>query len=107
MHGLLLVFTLHLGSPANAASGDSWFGSDKAKHFFMSAFVESGAFSALRLTGMHRSPALGTAIGVAAGVGVGKEVYDAFSGGDPSFKDLAWDGIGIAAAGAVLHQTKP
>lgn len=105
MHGLLLVFSLH-GS-LNFAAGDRWLGADKAKHFFMSAFVESGAFSAMRLTGMHPHPALNTAIGFAAGVGVGKEVYDAFSGGDPSFKDLAWDGAGIAAAAIVLRHTSP
>ncbi len=105
MHGLLLVFSLHVGP--GAANDDRWFGSDKAKHFFMSAFVESGAFSALRLTGMHRTPALNSAIGIATGVGVGKEVYDAFSGGDPSLKDVTWDVAGIAAAGVVLHQTKP
>jgi uncharacterized protein YfiM (DUF2279 family) len=104
VRGLLLVFTLH---GANFAGGDRWFGADKAKHFFMAAFVESGSFSALRLTGMHRGPALDTAIGVAAGVSIGKEVYDHFSGGDPSFKDLAWDGLGMAAAGVALHQTKP
>jgi hypothetical protein len=23
------------------------------------------------------------------------------------FKDLTWDGIGMAAAGVLLHQTKP
>jgi uncharacterized protein YfiM (DUF2279 family) len=92
MRGLLLVFTFH---------------SDKAKHFFMAAFVESGAFSALRFTGMHREPSLNTAIGIAGGVSVGKEVYDHFSGGDASFKDLVWDGLGMAAAGVALHQTKP
>ena len=27
--------------------------------------------------------------------------------GDPSLKDLTWDGIGMAAAGVLLHQTKP
>ena len=105
MRGLLLVFSLH-GSP-NFASGDQWFGADKAKHFFMSAFVECGAFSGMRLTGMRFHPALNTAIGVAAGVGVGKEVYDRFSGGDPSLKDLTWDGLGITAATVVLHHTKP
>jgi len=105
MRGLLLVFTLHRG--VAHATGDSWFGPDKAKHFFMAAFVESAAFSGFRLTGLHRTPALNTAIGVAAGVSVGKEVYDRFSGGDASFKDLAWDGAGMAAAGALLHQTKP
>ena len=40
MRGLVLVFGLH--------AGDHWFGADKFKHFFMSAFVESVTYSALR-----------------------------------------------------------
>jgi|SRR5690242_18698794 uncharacterized protein YfiM (DUF2279 family) len=104
MRGLLLVFTLHR---ADHNSGDHWFAADKVKHFFLAAFVESGSFSALRLTGMHRTPAFNTAIGVAAGVSVGKEVYDRLAGGDPSLKDLTWDAAGIAAASVALHQTKP
>lgn len=102
MHGLMLVLALH-GSPG----GDRWFAADKVKHFFMAAFVESAAFSGLRLTGVHRGPALDGAIGIAAGVSVGKEVYDRFAGGDPSLRDLTWDGAGIAVAGVLLHQTKP
>jgi uncharacterized protein YfiM (DUF2279 family) len=104
MRGLLLVFSLQRG---DHGGGDRWFASDKVKHFFMAAFVESGSFSALRLTGMHRTPAFNASIGVAAGVSVGKEVYDRLAGGDPSLKDLTWDAAGIAAAGAVLHQTRP
>src|SRR5690242_584352 len=104
MHALLLVFTLHRGDHDSA---DRWFAADKVKHFVMAAFVESGSFSALRLTGMHRAPALDAAIGAAAGVSVGKEVYDRFSGGDPSFKDLTWDAAGIVVGAVALHQTKP
>ena|SRR5689334_18366649 len=104
MRGLLLVFTLHRGGHDR---GDRWFAADKVKHFFMAAFVESGSFSALRLTGMHRGPALDAAIGAAAGISVGKEVYDRLSGGDPSVKDLTWDAAGIAGAAVALHQTKP
>lgn len=104
MRGLMLVFTLHRG---DHASSDRWFAADKVKHFFMAGFVESASFSALRLTGMRRTSALNTAIGAAAGISVGKEVYDRFAGGDPSLKDLTWDAAGIAAAGVALHQTKP
>lgn len=104
MRSLLLIFTLHR---ADHGGGDRWFGTDKAKHFFMAAFVESAAFSGLRLTGMHRGPALNTAVGFAAGVGVGKEVYDHFSGGDASLRDLTWDGLGIVGAAVALDQTKP
>ena len=101
---MLLVFTLH---GTTSSGGDRWFGADKAKHFFMAAFVESAAFSGLRLTGMRPHAALNTAVGLTGGLSVGKEVYDRFSGGDPSFKDLTWDGAGMAAAAVLLHQTKP
>ena len=104
MRGLLLVLTLHRGDHDR---GDRWFAADKVKHFVMAAFVETGSFSALRLTGMHRTPALNTAIGVAAGISVGKEVYDRFNGGDASLKDLTWDAAGIAAGAVAMHQTKP
>ena len=38
-------------------------------------------------------------IGAGAGVlaGVGKELYDATGRGDPSAKDLVWDGLGSTA----------
>jgi uncharacterized protein YfiM (DUF2279 family) len=105
--GLSLVFTLQFG-PAGAARApgdESWRSSDKAKHFVMSAFVDCLTFSVLRTTRVSREGALVTAGVVAAGVGLGKEVYDRKFGGDPSFKDLAADGAGVAAATALLGQT--
>ncbi len=103
MRGLILAFTLHFGS---APSSDPWFGTDKAQHFFMSAFVQSVSFSALRATKLSRTNSLVGATVVASAVGIGKEIYDAKYGGDPSLKDLTWDAAGIAAATLLLVHTQ-
>lgn len=104
MNGLALLFTLHLSGPPSA--GDRWLSADKAKHFFMSAFVQSASFSGLRMTRLSRNGSLVAATVVTAGVGIGKELYDIRFGGDPSLRDLAADGAGILAATAILRHTE-
>lgn len=98
MRALVLVFGLH--------SADRWFGSDKVKHFFMSAFVESVTYSALRASHVRHDPALVAASSVTLGVGIGKEIYDHHSYGHFSVKDLTWDVAGNAAAATVLAHTR-
>ena len=56
MRGFLLMFTLHFGQEHPA--GDKWFSPDKAKHFFMAAFVQSASFGGLRAVGVGRSGSL-------------------------------------------------
>jgi putative lipoprotein len=97
--GLVLLLSLHAG-------GDRWIGEDKLKHFLVSAFVESVAYSALRTTGVRHDPALVSAAAIALGVGVGKEVHDARTEGAFSTKDLAWDAAGAGAAAALLGRTR-
>jgi uncharacterized protein YfiM (DUF2279 family) len=105
--GLSFVFTLHLGAfQAPVQRDDGWFSSDKAKHFFTSAFLESFVYSAVRATRVSKEGSLMTASVVTLGVGVGKELYDRGSGGDPSFKDLTADAAGIGAAAALMHQAR-
>ena len=98
MRGLVLVFALH--------GGDRWAGTDKIKHFFMSAFVESVSYSALRAAHVRHDPALVSASAVTLGVGIGKEIYDHESYGHFSVKDLTWDIAGTAAAATVLAHTR-
>jgi len=104
MRGLMLAFSFHFSA---AARGDSWFAADKAKHFFASAFVESTSFSLLRAAGTSRHAGLIGAAAAASAVGVGKELADIRFGGDPSVKDLAWDGAGIATMNLLLRHTQP
>jgi uncharacterized protein YfiM (DUF2279 family) len=104
MHHVLLLFSLHFSA---APGADRWFAADKAKHFFTSAFVQSASFSLLRGSGVGRHDALLGATAFSVAVGAGKELSDMRFGGDPSVKDLAWDGAGIAAMSVVLSHTQP
>jgi putative lipoprotein len=104
MYGLALLFVLHSGD--GPAPRDRWFSPDKAKHFFISAFVQSISFSALRATGASRNASFVGASAVSVGVGVGREVYDLYRpGGVSSFKDIAWDAAGVLAATELLRHT--
>jgi uncharacterized protein YfiM (DUF2279 family) len=81
---------------------DGWFGIDKLKHFFMSAFIESVTYSALQAAHANHRSALGGAIGVTMAVGVGRELHDRRMPGNLfSIRDLTWDALGTTA-GAVL-----
>ncbi|MGQ0713523.1 MAG: DUF2279 domain-containing protein [Gemmatimonadaceae bacterium] len=80
---------------------------DKLKHFFMSAFVQSASYSALRLTRVEHNTAMVAASAVTFSVGLGKEIYDARAGRTFDVRDLAWDIAGGAAAAALLEQSRP
>jgi len=99
----LLVLQLH--GPGDHPGGDSWFGADKVKHFFMGAFIQSVAYSAVRATGARHEASLVAATGVTAGVSIGKEWWDAHSGGTPSVRDLTWDAAGAASATLLLQHS--
>lgn len=99
MRTILLLFTLH-------ASADPWFGPDKVKHFFMSAFVTSVSYSTFRVTRLSHHDALAAAAGVALAVGTAKEVHDHYSGEGFSVRDLGWDLAGAASAEAVLTRAR-
>ncbi len=104
MLALLFAFTLHL--PPEHPGGDSWFGADKAKHFFMSAFVQSVAYTGARAARIPRSSAMAAASATTVIVGIGKEIHDYRSGGEFSIPDLTWDAAGGFAAAALLSRTR-
>ena len=102
--GLSLAFNLIFAQ--SAAAGESWFGIDKLKHFFLSAFATSVSYSALQAAGANRSTAMTGAIGASAALGVGREIYNLRTTKVFSFRDLTWDAIGTAAAVGVLAKTR-
>jgi uncharacterized protein YfiM (DUF2279 family) len=104
MRGFLLMFTLHFGE--EHPKGDRWFSSDKAKHFFTAAFIQSASFGGLRAVGVGKSWSLTGASFISAGFSIGKEIHDARSGSTASGKDLVWDVAGMIAASAVLNRTE-
>jgi putative lipoprotein len=96
---------LALGFALQVRAADPWFGTDKVKHFFLSFFVQSVAYSTLRATNVgHESSLLGSGA-LAIGVGLGKEIVDRRRSGLFSPRDLAWDAAGVGAASLLLERT--
>ena len=98
---LLFVLALLQGHPRR----DSWFGVDKVKHFFLSAFVRSVTYGAFRATGAHNHTSLASASATTLVVGVGKELHDRRATGLFSLRDLGWDAAGAGAASVYLTRT--
>lgn len=97
---VMLAFVLSLHAPPRLSIAP-----DKVKHFFLSAFVQSASYSALRLGGVEHDGALVTAGAATVAVGIGKEVHDLRSGGRFDAGDLFWDLLGAGAAAVVLEQS--
>ena len=105
--GLLALVMVAFPAGAQAAPArprDRWIGADKVKHFALSFFVQSVAYSAARATGAGHGSSLGLASALTAAVGVGKEVHDRRTTGF-SARDLAWDAAGAGAATLLLRRT--
>lgn len=102
---LKLVLLLGLHASGDHPGGDSWFGVDKVKHFFVAAFVQNVGYAAVRATGASHGASLAAATAATAGISVGKEVWDRRGGGTPSFRDLTWDAAGAGAATLLLRRS--
>jgi putative lipoprotein len=81
---------------SQAGTADPWFGRDKALHFSASAALASGGYAAGAIFSDSVEARLMVGAGLALGAGVGKEVFDRYGGGDPSWRDLTWDVVGTA-----------
>jgi uncharacterized protein YfiM (DUF2279 family) len=88
------------------AAADRWFATDKVKHFFMSALIQSSAYSLARSADVSRSNAQVVASVVSVGFGVAKEIRDRRQAKVFSVKDLVWDGAGALTAAALLNGTR-
>lgn len=97
---MIRSFALMLAVAAD--SGDGWIGRDKVKHFVLSAFVHSVAFSVTR-SAAGRSAAQRTAAGAVAGAGLLKEMLDHRAGRPFSVRDLLWGAAGGAASASLMN----
>ena len=94
---LLAVVTSPLGARAAGPDPDPWFGRDKLLHFAASATLAGSGYAIGAPLFDSRGHALILGGSLALGLGITKEVLDATGLGDPSWRDLAWDGIGTVA----------
>ena len=88
-----------------SAPPDNWFGSDKVKHFFIAAFTQTVAYSALQAARVNHDQALVGAWAVTATVSVAKEIRDRRSYGLFSYRDLVWDAAGAGVATLLIAKT--
>jgi uncharacterized protein YfiM (DUF2279 family) len=88
--------SLVLAKPIQPVS-DRWFSQDKFLHFYFSATI-AGLGYHVYADQMKRDEGSGKVISVSltALIGLGKEIYDQKKKNQFSWKDLAWDGLGIA-----------
>ena len=101
-----MIRELTMAALLAAPPRDGWFGTDKVKHFFMSAFVQSASFSAARAFGASNSSAQAIGGITTTAVGIGREVHDRRHGKIFSVKDLTWDAAGGVAAAALLRRSR-
>jgi putative lipoprotein len=81
---------------------DAWWGSDKARHFFLSAALGAGTSYLWAAEGADRGEALAVGVASAAAAGAAKESSDLRKKGTYfSGKDFAWDLLGGLAGGFV------
>ena len=93
----VLITAMTIAVPCRAdGDSDRWFAKDKALHFGMSAGVAGATYgvSAPHFGNRYAPLLIGAGVGVLAGAS--KEVWDASGYGTPSWKDAAWDAMGIA-----------
>jgi putative lipoprotein len=90
----VVLAVVALPKRADASDPDPWFGRDKALHFGATATIASGGYVLGAVLFDARGYALVTGGALAAAAGIGKELLDLTGFGDPSWRDLTWDGIG-------------
>lgn len=103
---LLLSLPMSLNAQAKNKPSDSFFGPDKIQHFFVSAFLQSFTYSALRATKASHQSSLAGATATSALFGLGKEVRDKRGYGLFSVRDLVWDAGGIGTATLLIGHTR-
>ena len=92
----LIAATLLVPSVARA-DDDPWLSGDKAAHFVASAGIAAGAYGAGTALFDERAHAAAFAASVALAAGLAKEGLDLAGSGQPSARDLVWDGLGTIA----------
>ena len=92
--------------PPRQAEDDKWFGTDKVRHFFISAMLQSLGYGTLRAFDVRHGSALAGASVITAGFGIGKELNDRRHGRNVSARDLIWDAAGAGVASLLLARTE-
>ncbi len=88
---------------ALADDTDRWWGTDKAAHAAASFGIAGATYSVSACHFSSRVAPLLIGSVVTASAGIGKEIWDSATGGQPSWKDLTWDALGLATGLVVSY----
>ncbi|MEM6048957.1 YfiM family lipoprotein [Erwinia sp. P7711] len=106
MRKLLLLSVLCCTGCTHMAQ-DSWSGTDKAQHFFSSAFLTAAgnAYGEKQHWSQGQSASFGLMFAIS--LGAAKELYDSRQGGTGwSWKDFSWDIAGAATGYTLWNITR-
>jgi putative lipoprotein len=93
------VVAVALAVTAGAApvDPDPWFGGDKLAHFGVSAALALGGYEASSVVFRDERARLATGAGLALTLGAARELDNLGGSGTPSWRDMAWNALGMAA----------
>lgn len=83
-------------STASTPDPDPWFGSDKLQHFGVSAALAAGGYGASTVFFRDERARLATGAGLALTLGAARELDNLGGRGQPSWRDMAWNAMGMA-----------
>jgi putative lipoprotein len=92
----VIAVALTLSSGAAPPDPDPWFGRDKLQHFGVSAALAVGGYGASAMVFRDERARLATGAGLALTLGAARELDNLGGTGQPSWRDMAWNAIGIA-----------
>ncbi|RLB56020.1 MAG: hypothetical protein DRJ42_04550 [Deltaproteobacteria bacterium] len=92
----LFAAAMLVTSAAQAQTDDDWLGADKALHFSVSAGLAGGGYALGAVFWHDYAPRLLLGAGISLTAGVIKELVDLAGPGDASWRDMAWNLMGIA-----------
>jgi putative lipoprotein len=98
---LTVAATLAAGDARADGADDSWTSTDKFIHYGVSAGIAVSGYVVGAMIFDTRAHALATGAVATTVAGVGKELADLTGYGNASFKDLAWNGLGMVTGLAV------
>ena len=99
---LVLAAGMLTGCAGLRRADDPWLGADKWQHFAAAGLAGAAAVLAAEQNDIPDGGSFAIGVGVAVGLGAGKEVYDdRVRGTFFSTKDLVWDVVGGAVGSGI------
>lgn len=93
--GMVLTAAVLLWARPSEAQSDDWLGPDKALHFGVSAGLAAGGYALGAVFWDDYTPRFLLGAGLSLAAGVIKELVDLAGPGDASWRDMAWNLVGI------------